>query len=128
MGEQLEPGEFRVVDITVQRHGGTIANFVRALATALRALGKFFQRTEQDYTRFNYLGEWHSHPSFSPVPSVRDAQSMLELVTDEEVGATFAVLLIVKLASSDGLDGTASVYRPDGSVEPASLIWETGHE
>lgn len=124
MAEQLEPGCFRVVDITVQRHGGTIADFVRSLASALQALGTFFRRTEQDYKRFNYLGEWHSHPSFEPVPSVRDEASMLELVTDDEVGATFAVLLIVKLVSVDGIGGTASVYRSDGSVERASLTWE----
>ena len=59
MGECLAPGRFRVVDLTIQRRGGRFASFVRRLGDALSALARFFRNTGDDYTRFNYLGEWH---------------------------------------------------------------------
>ena len=97
MGECLQPGRFRVADITADHGGGTIATFVRSLRAALQALTRFFDRTEHDYRRFNYLGEWHSHPSFAPTPSNRDIESLQNIADDPEVGANFVVLLIVKL-------------------------------
>jgi len=39
-----------------------------------------FRETGHDYTRYNYLGEWHSHPSFALEPSHRDSESMWRLV------------------------------------------------
>ena len=127
MGEQIEPGLFRVVDITVQTHGGTVSRFVRAVAEALHGLGEFFLRTHHNYRRFNYLGEWHSHPLFEPLPSARDHNTMLELVTDPDVGATFAVLVIVRLTGRTDLMGTATVYRPDGTAAAGTLVISNGH-
>jgi [CysO sulfur-carrier protein]-S-L-cysteine hydrolase len=53
----------------------------------------FFER----YRRFNYLGEWHSHPSFSVQPSFEDIESMTDIVESGNSTITFAVLLIVRL-------------------------------
>ena len=69
MGEQLAPNHFRVADMTFQRRGGRAARFIRQARRALLALRMFFERTGYRYRRFNYLGEWHSHPMFSPTPS-----------------------------------------------------------
>ena len=77
---------------------------MRRLGEALSALARFFRLTGEDYTRFNYLGEWHSHPSFSTTPSEKDVQSMLEIAGDPEVGANFVALVIVRLRA-DGLVG-----------------------
>ena len=82
MGECLEPNRFRVADLTIQSRGGTFASFFRRVGEALSALARFFRRTGEDYTRFNYLGEWHSHPSFSVSPSDRDVRSMIEIAED----------------------------------------------
>ena len=64
MGEDLGNGDFRVVEISVQRSGGTEACFIRNPEDHQTELDTFFARTGNDYSRFNYLGEWHSHPSF----------------------------------------------------------------
>src|SRR5436305_3382362 len=82
MGESLAPGRFRIAEATIQPHGGSFATFFRNVRLALKPLRRFFSRTGHDYQRFNYLGEWHSHPSFVPEPSGPDVRSMLEIVED----------------------------------------------
>jgi hypothetical protein len=118
MGEHAGPNLFVVREMTVHRLG-TFASFVRTVGDAIGKLRAFFQQTGNDYTRFNYLGEWHSHPSFEPYPSRTDDQSMLQIVQDEAVGANFAVLLIVKLGAKGELISTAHTYLPDGLRIPS---------
>lgn len=114
MAEHIGPNEFIVREITVHRRGA-IASFVRRIEDAIGKLCLFFQKTDHDYRRFNYLGEWHSHPSFEPIPSRTDDLSMLQIIQDESVGANFVVLLIVKLDDGGNLAGTAHTYLPDGT-------------
>jgi integrative and conjugative element protein (TIGR02256 family) len=111
MGEDLGSEQFRVVDISVQRSGGTQACFIRNPRDHQAYLQAFFTRTGQDYTRFNYLGEWHSHPSFDAGPSGPDVETMQSIVSDPEVGANFLVLLIAK-RSGKRLEATATVFMP----------------
>ncbi|ELN2578344.1 Mov34/MPN/PAD-1 family protein [Enterobacter asburiae] len=96
MGEQIAPGHFRVVDLSIDSLTGGNAHFVRDSEAHSEALNAFFQRTDHQYDRFNYLGEWHSHPRFSVTPSSQDVSSMIDLVEGER-GIEFAVLLIVRL-------------------------------
>ena len=121
MGEFLEKNRFRVADLTVQGRRGTVTAFVRVLGAALTALSRFFRNTRRQYQQFNYLGEWHSHPSFEAVPSVPDIRSMQAIVCDPKVGANFLVLLIVRLAG-ERLETSLTVFWPDGSYEPAHLL------
>ena len=114
MAEHIDHNEFVVRDITIHRRGA-LASFVRRMEDAVGRLRLFFDRAGHDYTRFNYLGEWHSHPSFTPEPSGKDDLSMLQIVQDQTVGANFAVLLVVKLDVHGRLVGTAHTYLPDGS-------------
>src|SRR2546427_2280770 len=114
MAEHSGPNRFEVRELTVHRRG-SVFNFVRAIEEALGRLRDFFHRTEYDYTRFNYIGEWHSHPSFQPVPSSRDDSSMREIIHDPKLGANFVVLLIVKLDPSGALVASLHTYLPDGS-------------
>lgn len=95
MAEQLKPGEFRIVDFSLDDSTGSAAHFVRSPDHHRAALEAFFVRTGNDYVRFNYLGEWHSHPNHTPLPSAKDIVSMHDLL-DEERSIQFAVLLIVK--------------------------------
>ena len=124
MGEYLEPDRFRVADLTVQGRGGTVTAFVRVLGAALTALSRFFRNTRRQYEQFNYLGEWHSHPSFEAVPSAPDIRSMRAIACDPKVGANFLVLLIVRLAG-ERLEASLTVFWPDGSYEVAHLLPES---
>ena len=67
-----------------------------------------FCRTGNDFRRFNYLGEWHSHPSFSAHPSREDIATMTDLVENGE-GITFAALMIVRLRFQFWMDCTFTV-------------------
>lgn len=113
MGEHAGPNLFIVREMTVHRRGA-FASFVRRIEDAIGRLHAFFHETEHDYARFNYIGEWHSHPSFSPYPSRTDDLSMLQIIQDESVGANFVVLLIAKLGFDGKLVSTVHTYLPDG--------------
>jgi proteasome lid subunit RPN8/RPN11 len=111
MGEHLGDEVFRIAEISVQHSGGTSACFVRHPKEHAAYLKEFFERTGHDYTRFNYLGEWHSHPSFEALPSRVDAHTMQSLVCDRTVGVNFLVLLIVRLAQRRKIEVTATAFR-----------------
>ena len=116
MGEQLAPSHFRVTEMTFQRHGGMLARFVRNARLALVALQQFFTRTGHRYQRYNYLGEWHSHPSFEPRPSDTDHVSMIDVACHQNTGANFVLLLIARLGENNELEASVTVYLPNGSV------------
>lgn len=120
MGEHVSEGVFRVKDLTVQRRG-TFASFVREVGIAIAPLRRFFRETGRDYTRYNYLGEWHSHPSFPTEPSRTDSESMWGIVEDPAVGANFAVLVIARLGVGDKLEASATAYLPGRCRMAATL-------
>jgi proteasome lid subunit RPN8/RPN11 len=124
MGEHLSEGVFRIKAVTVQGHTGTYATFVRVVKDIINPLRRFFYETNHHYTRFNYLGEWHSHPSFVPRPSKRDNETMWSILDDPQTGANFAVLLIVRLTKAGELEGTATVYLPERTMFEAELLKE----
>ena len=128
MGQHLYDDVFQVEDVTVQRTSGTFSQFVRLVQYILTPLNRFFARTDHNYVRFNYIGEWHSHPSFALRPSRRDAETMQALVEDPEVGAYFAVLLIVKLQEKkfdgDNLGGAVYIFQQGRSPYTGQLVKE----
>jgi proteasome lid subunit RPN8/RPN11 len=100
LGELVRPGVFRVVDITVQRTGGTSSRFVRIPRLHAEAIKAFFERTGHRYERFNYLGEWHSHPSYPTRPSGSDVRAMEEILRNPVMAVNFALLSIVKIPAA----------------------------
>ena len=114
MAEHIGPNEFTVKNLTVHRRGA-IASFMRLIEDALGQLRTFFERANHNYIRFNYIGEWHSHPSFEVEPSATDHASMRQIIEDPKVGANFVVLLVVKLNSQGSLVASAHTYLPDGT-------------
>ena len=118
MAEQVKPGEFRVVDFSLDDSNGSSDHFVRSPEHHCIALNDFFSRTGNDYTRYNYLGEWHSHPNHRHLPSATDIQSMKDLL-DEEESISFAVLLIVKRGWWSRLLCSATLFRQ--GVAPSSV-------
>ncbi|MCA9124029.1 MAG: Mov34/MPN/PAD-1 family protein [Planctomycetaceae bacterium] len=126
MGEHVGHEEFRVSDLTIQRKGGTISRFVRAVASFVSSLAAFFDRTNHRYRQFNYLGEWHSHPLFALQPSNDDFVSMREIVDDPEVGANFVILILVRL-NNDQVEGKVWSLLPGGAFNEAEVIRNGAH-
>ena len=124
MGEHIAEAEFRIVDLTIQEQLGSVAFFIRLVTDIVKPLKGFFKRTGYNYRKFNYLGEWHSHPTFPPVPSQKDIQSMQEIVTDPDTGANFVILLIVKLKSVQKIEATVTTFLKDGKFFKCQLITE----
>ena len=125
MGEHVSNDTFRVASVTVQRKGGTFAAFVRIVAEILSPLREFFESTRHEYTKHNYLGEWHSHHSFALSPSEKDQTTMYTMVMDPELGAHFVVLLLVKLGESGGIDGSVTIYQPHTKPRIGNVSFET---
>ncbi len=124
MGEHVSEGVFRIKDLTIQSQGGTSVSFTRFLKGNLSPLQNFFHETGCDFTRFNYLGEWHSHPAFAPEPSATDCKTIWEIVEDSSVGANFVVLMIVRLDAANQLEGTVTVFLPEHQMFKGVLIQE----
>lgn len=124
MAEHVAQNAFRVRSLTIQRRGGSFAAFLRAVDAFLGPLKNFFRQTDYNYTKFNYIGEWHSHPSFVPTPSETDHQTMLSIINDPQTGAFFVVLLIVKLDENGEFVGTVTIYQPDVLKFRGELILE----
>lgn len=122
LGEHVGSNHFAVRSLTVQRTG-TFAAFIRSLRDVVPGIKAFCAARSNDYARFNYLGEWHSHPRFSTQPSSQDHASMREIATDIAVSANFVLLLVFRL-NGNGLEGSAHTYLPDGSVHASQLEFE----
>ena len=122
MAEQIEPGHFRLVEFSVDNQTGSAAHFVRSVEDHKAALTDFFDKTGSDYKRFNYLGEWHSHPNHTPLPSPEDVRSMETLVSGER-DIPFAMLLIVQ-AGWRGLSCSATLFQMNAEPEAVSIYLE----
>jgi proteasome lid subunit RPN8/RPN11 len=123
-GEQLAPSNFRVTELTVQSRPGTFARFVVDLLQAAKDAVGFFDRTEHRYTRYNYIGEWHSHPSFAVQPSGPDIGAMRGIVHDPLFVGSFAVLMIVRL-DAETLTAGAWLFDPQGAEYPVIVGMES---
>lgn len=122
MGEHVGENEFAVTDVTLHRRGA-FAFFVRRMEEAISYIRSFFDRSNHNYLRFNYIGEWHSHPSFELEPSLEDDASMFQIVADPAVGAHFAVLVVVKLDIAGRLLANAHLYLPDATRHRCDLTY-----
>lgn len=92
-------------------------------------LAAFFELNGGDYTRFNYLGEWHSHPCSEPLPSMTDIQTMQSIVDDPEVGANFLILFIVTWKRWRSMElsamaqwGALYCFRRDGRKDSVTFL------
>lgn len=125
MGEEVGDQQFRVVDFSVDAESGTAGNFMRDADQHDQALDDFFKKTGSDYRRFNYLGEWHSHPSFSVHPSLQDVHAMQGLV-DGSGGVDFAVLMIARLNWYWRFECSAHLFVRDYIPSKADVVYANG--
>lgn len=120
--EQLAPARFRVIDFSLDAHSGSDATFDRDPELHRQALNEFFHHTNYDFTRFNYLGEWHSHPSFSTHPSREDIETMTDLVENgENIG--FALLMIVRLRFHLALECSFTAFARGSALTTSHVLW-----
>lgn len=123
LAEQLRADSFRLVEHTVDEQAGTSSRFRRSETQHSIAREEFYERHENEFLKFNYLGEWHSHPSFAVRPSLTDCDTMQSIVGGDR-GLPFAVLLIVRLDYWFQLRGSVTVFRRDYEPSPMELIFE----
>lgn len=123
LAQQLEDDSFRLIEHTVDQRVGTSSTFRRSVTQHSNALDEFLERHEHEFRKFNYLGEWHSHPTFSVQPSLKDHDTMQSIVGGNG-GLPFAVLLIVRLDYWFQLRASATVFRRDYESSPMELIFE----
>lgn len=116
MAEQLGIDHFLIIDFSIDDQTGGVAHFVRSPEHHEKALNAFFASTGSDYQRFNYLGEWHSHPSYPVRPSLQDCASMQSLVCGDR-GIHFAVLMIVKLRYWFSLEYSATLFQRSDATQ-----------
>lgn len=109
--EQVADGKFLVLDLSVQRNG-TTNHFDRDPIQHADFIRRFHERMGYHPEKFNYLGEWHSHPSYPAIPSSDDFSQMQKLVEDKDQASTFLALLVVKLDSHKTLRGSTYAFRP----------------
>lgn len=121
MGEEIGDQMFEIVDFSVDTSRGTRAQFVRDADHHDEALSTFFERTGDEYSRFNYLGEWHSHPSFSVNPSFQDVRAMHDLV-DGTGEVDFAVLFISRLKWKWRFECSAHLFVRSHSPSEVKVI------
>lgn len=121
MSEQIAPNRFRLLDFSVDQKTGTRNGFRRNEVEHMEALDRFLARHGNNFARYNYLGEWHSHPSFSVEPSVRDCQTMFELTSRDET-VLFAALLIVRLDYWFFLRCSAMMFVRGQRPRPISIV------
>jgi integrative and conjugative element protein (TIGR02256 family) len=119
--EQLGPNHFRVIDFSLDSFSGSHMAFRRDPHAHQNTLDKFFQQTGRDFQRFNYLGEWHSHPSFSVRPSPQDIQTMTDIVQDRNSLISFAVLLIVRLHFRFWIEHSLTTFARDQAPQSERL-------
>ncbi|MGX9353497.1 Mov34/MPN/PAD-1 family protein (plasmid) [Shimia sp. W99] len=124
VAEQLAPGKFELVGFTVDLDAGTRNRFASLPAKHGAQLDGILAANVERSGRVDYLGEWHSHPTFPPVPSDIDIAAMTKMV--EESGPSFAALLIVRLLGAAVLQATITTFQRGLPPEQGQLI--TDHD
>lgn len=120
--EQLAPGEFELVGFTVDLEVGTHNRFASIPMTHGEQLDRILNENADRTGRVDYLGEWHSHPTFPPVPSEIDVTTMTNMVGDS--GPSFATLLIVRLLGKAALEATITTFQRGLPPKQGQLITE----
>ena len=125
-GEQLNEGYFRIVKAPQQiSQTSTGSRFCRDGVQARKVIKSLHSRYGGQAERFNYLGEWHSHPDAPTLPSPRDETTMLELVAQQDGAVNFLVLVILRLSEVGALQFGARAYLASGHALPCAVEAET---
>lgn len=120
VAEQIAPGEFELVGLTVDLEVGTHSRFESLPVPHSEQMDRILLENRGRAGRVDYLGEWHSHPTFPPVPSNIDFASMTGMV--EKNGPSFATLIIVRLTDNASIQATMTTFERGKRPEAGRLI------
>ena len=111
---------FEIEDIYIEPSVGSFA-FVKLYnnKSYKRFCQKYFSKHEDEDNVHNYIGDWHSHPSFSCYPSSYDKQEVEEDL--RQSNALFLIQIILKIEHNK-LIGNAFLYNKDCSAYKIKLI------
>ncbi len=126
VAEQIAPGDFALVGFTVDLEVGTRDRFDSLPGLHTEQLDEILAENGKREGRVDYLGEWHSHPTFPPVPSETDMAAMTNMV--ERSGPSFAALVIVRLLNMASIEATITTFRRGLPPEPGRLIVENAEQ
>ena len=108
IGNKVAEDNIIVNDVSISNEVEILnfASFIRDTVNAQRLLNKHYK----DSTGF-YIGEWHSHPSFSLYPSGKDISTMKGIVQDKNYNVSFAILIILKLNAVNELESKGFLFH-----------------
>ena len=66
-------------------------NFERSTKGIEKKLGNYYKETPEKF----YVGEWHTHPDNSPIPSGTDISAINAIINNQNACLTNPVLLII---------------------------------
>ncbi len=114
---------FEIDAVYLEKKIGSFAFVVLENNSKYKEFQKKYNKTHHfDFKNHNYIGDWHSHPSFELIPSGYDIK---EVQNDlEKSNANFLIQIIVKV-SNDRLIGNAFLYDNNKSAEKIELIIES---
>lgn len=94
VGYQRGKNHFSIADATIADDIGkfSIFNFIRDPIKSIKIITQLFIKK-----KYNYIGEWHSHPKFALQPSTKDIATMKGIIADKGYGVNFVLLIITKL-------------------------------
>jgi [CysO sulfur-carrier protein]-S-L-cysteine hydrolase len=94
IGYQKGKNHFAIADVTIADDTGkfSIFNFIREPIKSIKIVTELFKKK-----KYNYIGEWHSHPKFTLQPSSKDIATMKGIISDKGYGVNFVLLIITKL-------------------------------
>lgn len=110
IGNKVTEDNIIINDVSISNEIGNfnLASFVRDTVNAQRLLNKHYKKT----TGF-YVGEWHSHPSFSLNPSGKDISTLKGIIHDKNYNVSFAILIIVKLNYENELESKGFLFHKE---------------
>lgn len=123
-GEHVGESDFRIVHATKQTGGGGHSYFRRKGSAARREINRLSAEHGDNYERFNYLGEWHSHPNAPAIPSTKDELTMQRLLIDPDTNAHFLVLIIMQLIQDKTIEMSAIAYLRSGHIVHCNIELE----
>lgn len=111
---------FEIDDIYIEKNVGSFAFVTLINNKKYQKFQKtYHEKNNNDYVRHNYIGDWHSHPSFELNPSSFDIKEVKEDL--KASNAKFLIQIIVK-AENENLIGNAFYFNRKVFAKKIDLI------
>lgn len=119
--EKIDDNIFEIEDVYISKIGSfSFSNLVVSFKYRMFE-NKYFKKHSNDYEKHNYIGDWHSHPSFELVPSSYDKKEVIDELSKSN--AHFLIQIIVKI-SNENLQMKCYHYNLNTIATPCEIIIE----